>query len=122
MLVLEEFVIGEIILPYPNGHAHYQDMIFTYGVSMLIVFWILRFYKLAYMAEYEKPEIQKHELEKNIALKNMYFTIMVHDLKGSFNNILGFTDLMTNAEKLPSHDKSEKFVKNLLRNKAVQFG
>lgn len=109
MLVLEKYVIGDLIVPYPSDYAHYLDMIFSYGVCMLIVFWILRFYKQAYMAENEKLEIQKRELEKNIALKNMYFTIMVHDLKGSFNNILGFTDLMTNAKKLPSREKAEKF-------------
>lgn len=109
MLVLEKYVIGDLIVPYPNDNAHYQDMIFSYGVCMLIVFGILRFYKLAYMAENKKLEIQKRELEKNIALKNMYFTIMVHDLKGSFNNILGFTDLMTNSKNQPSREKLEKF-------------
>ncbi|HPF50768.1 MAG TPA: HAMP domain-containing sensor histidine kinase [Draconibacterium sp.] len=111
MLLLEQYVIGDFIVPYPNEQAHYQDMIFTYGASMLIVFWILRFYKQAYINETEKLENQKKELEKNIALKNMYFTIMVHDLKGSFNNILGFSDLMDTNKKTMSPEEMSRLAK-----------
>lgn len=108
MLLLEQFVIGDMIVPYPSPQAHYQDMIFSYGVSMLIVFWILRFYKLAYIAENKELEDQKKELERNISLKNMYFTIMVHDLKGSFNNILGFSELMTNNDNTDTQKDLER--------------
>lgn len=108
MLLLEMHVIGNLIIPYPDEQAHYQDMIFSYGVSMLIVFWILRFYKLAYIRENLKLENQKKELERNISLKNMYFTIMVHDLKGAFNNILGFSELMSSKESTTSLQDLER--------------
>ena len=108
MLVLDEYVIHDMIIPYPNKHSYYQDLIFTYAISMLIVFWILRFYKLAYIKENDKLTRQKEELEKNISVKNMYFTIMVHDLKSSFSNILGFTDIMTTTSDQPMTNEQYK--------------
>lgn len=111
MLLLEEFFISDLIIPYPNSLAQFQDMIFSYGVAMLIVFWILRFYKLAFIAENDELEKKTKQLERNISLKNMYFTIMVHDLKGSFNNILGFSDLMNSPDNPLSHEEYERFAK-----------
>ncbi len=111
MLLLEEFVIEDMIVPYPSTVEQTEDIIFAFAAAMFIVFWILRFYIMDYIAKNKKLEQQKLELEKNISLKNMYFTIMVHDLKGSFNNILGFTDIMSHEDETLSLDKYQRFAK-----------
>jgi len=111
MLLLEEFVIKDMIVPYHSKIERTEDFILAFAAAMIIVFWILRFYIMDYISKNQILEQQKLQLEKNISIKNIYFTIMVHDLKGSFNNILGFTDILSNEKEVLSIDKYQRFAK-----------
>ncbi len=99
LIAIDEYFLKKEVVEYDTELSHNVDLTISYILTFLFSSWILRFYMLAYLQQHKKMKIQYAELKKANAMKNMYFTIMVHDLKGSFNNILGFTNLMSDSNQ-----------------------
>ena len=111
MIVLDEFILNKNIIKYDSELTHNIDLIISYALTFLFSFWILRYYMVAYLNQHKVLKEQNAELSQANAMKNMYFTIMIHDLKGSFNNILGFSDLMSDPDGGYSVEQLQKMSK-----------
>ncbi len=77
--------------------------------------------KMAFIQKRHEEEILKatQKLEDRLASKNRFISILAHDLKASFNSLIGFSDiLITDFEKL-DYDSKLRFIakiKNLSEN------
>lgn len=65
---------------------------------------------LAQKADVERLNVRLNDLN---ATKDKFFSIISHDLKGAFNSILGFSDLMVSKEVVKSQDDMEEFAKTI---------
>ena len=69
-----------------------------------------------YIADYNSElesriKERTQELEKSIALKDLMFSVIAHDLRNPFNAILGFTDLLSKNIREYTVDNIEEKVK-----------
>ena len=69
--------------------------------------------KANYVLEKQKEEIynQAEELKELNATKDKFFTIIAHDLKGPFNSILGFSNILEKNYKILDDEEREKYIK-----------
>lgn len=58
-------------------------------------------------------ETQNTQLEASNTLKDNLFTIISHDLKGPFNNIYGFTEMLVSNFRTNDKEKNEKILELL---------
>lgn len=63
-------------------------------------------------------QADKVKLEELILTKDKLFSIIAHDLRSPFNNIIGFSDLLLNNKTKISTEQSKKYV-NLINSSAT---
>lgn len=61
----------------------------------------------------EKIKETNTELEKQIATKNKFFSIISHDLRNPFTVLVGFTELLLKHHKDYKNDEREKIIKTI---------
>jgi hypothetical protein len=62
----------------------------------------------------EKNKNYNLELEKQIATKNKFFSVISHDLKNPFTVLVGFTDLLLQNHNQYTPEEREKVIKTIL--------
>lgn len=89
---------------------HQRNILTIAGIALIMMSLLAAILYRLYRSKHqmnEKLEMQKNEIEeKRIQLqqlnaqKDKFFSIISHDLRGSFNSILGFSDLLLTNEAL----------------------
>lgn len=70
----------------------------------------------------EKIRNANHELKKQIATKNKFFSIISHDLRNPFTVITGFSDLLLKNPTQYNEKERTKFIKAIYTTSANTFG
>lgn len=61
----------------------------------------------------EKNREYNRELEKQIATKNKFFSVISHDLKNPFTVLVGFTELLLQNHTRYTHEEREKVIRTI---------
>lgn len=102
LIIAEKFFLKEIIVQYSNIETKEMDISFGYVACLIISYFLLSFYKKSYTSK-------NAELQQSNANKDMLFRIIAHDLSAPINNVLGFTDLMTDKTESLSLGEFQKY-------------
>lgn len=104
---------------------------FLIGIMFSFIFWhynVIRF-RQTRVIENQKTELENQNRElKRIAgelkqandSKDKFFSIVAHDLRSPFNAILGFTELLSEDEKLMADENNNEIIR-ALRSSAVSY-
>lgn len=110
----------EIIQGFPSENARWFDVFTASLYTPFLVYLIISFLHRNYTLERQKVDDGKKVLEElNIELnasnetKDLFFSIISHDLKSPFNSILGFSDLLVNNAANYDTDKIKIFAKSI---------
>lgn len=74
--------------------------------------------------EYAQQQLirkQNHELQQSNATKDRFISVLAHDLRGPFNSILGFSNLLFNKAKDLDMETIETYAGNINRTASYTF-
>ncbi len=106
LIVSELFLFKRMIIQYQNVETKEMDLAFGYLASLIVCFFLLSYYKRIFCS-------QNKELRKLNDSKDLYFSVLAHDLRGPFNGILGLTDLMSDKTANLSKDEFQEFAQKV---------
>jgi signal transduction histidine kinase len=108
----------DLIINFPNETDRWIDNLITVIYCSYFIYVIIIFVHKNYTLERfraEKSEIRLHQLNAD---KDRFISILGHDLKNPFNNILGFSEILTDEIDSLNKDEIKAIVKNI--NKSAQ--
>ncbi len=94
LFLVEQSEYGKYIIQYPNKFSHDIDIAFTLVVSVVSIYLFVSFIKEIFVNSLETTAKQKRELEQLNEMKDKFFSIIAHDLRGPFNGMIELTRLM----------------------------
>ncbi len=118
-ILLIQLVRPDLITNFPTETDRWIDNLVTVIYTSILIFYITKFVHNNYTYERlkaEKSEIRLHQLNAD---KDRFISILGHDLKNPFNNILGFSEILTN--EIDSLNKGEIKDIALNINKSAQI-
>ena len=94
LFLVEQSEYGKYIVQYPNKFYHDLDISFTLLVSVISIYLFVSYIKKVFVNSLETTAKQKKELEQLNEMKDKFFSIIAHDLRGPFNGMIELTRLM----------------------------
>ena len=116
---LIQFYRPDLIIYYPTETARWADNIITLIYSSYFVYLIIRLILKNYNLEklkVEKSEINLHQLNAD---KDRFISILGHDLKNPFNNILGFSEILTDEIDSLNKDEIKDIAKDIHKSAQI---
>lgn len=95
LFLAEQSAFGESIIQYPNKFSHDLDISLTLILSVVSIFLFVSYIKKVFNTSLETTAKQKQELELLNEMKDKFFSIIAHDLRGPFNGMIELTRLMS---------------------------
>jgi len=112
-VLLIQFYRPDLIINFPTETDRWIDNIIALIYSSYFIYLIIRFVRKNYTIERlkaEKSEIRLHRLNAD---KDRFISILGHDLKSPFNNILGFSEILTDEIDSLNKDEIKDIAKNI---------
>jgi signal transduction histidine kinase len=103
----------DLIINFPNETDRWIDNLITVIYCSYFIYVIIIFVHKNYTLERlraEKSEIRLHQLNAD---KDRFISILGHDLKNPFNNILGFSEILTDEIDSLNKDEIKAIAKNI---------
>ncbi len=107
IILLIQFYRPDLIVNFPNETDRWIDYIITLIYSSYFIYLIIMFVHKDYTLErlnVERSEIRLHQLNAD---KDRFISILGHDLKSPFNNLLGLSEVLTEDISKLDKDKIE---------------
>jgi len=114
-----QFYRPDLITDFPTETDRWIDNVITLIYSSYLIYLIIRFVHKNYTLErfkVEKSEIRLHQLNAD---KDRFISILGHDLKNPFNNILGFSEILTNEIDSLNKDEINDIAKNIYKSAQI---
>ena len=121
VILLIQFYRPDIIVQFPNETDRWIDNIVTLIYSSYFIYIIIRFVHKNYTLERlkaEKSEIRLHQLNAD---KDRFISILGHDLKSPFNNLLGLSEIMTDDIRKLDIDEIESIANDINRTARTTY-
>jgi two-component system sensor histidine kinase/response regulator len=112
-ILLIQFYRPDLITDFPNENVRWIDNIITLIYSSYFIYIIIRFVHKNYTLERlkaEKSEIRLHQLNAD---KDRFISILGHDLKGPFNNIIGLSEMLDDEIDTLNKDEIKDIAKRI---------
>jgi signal transduction histidine kinase len=107
-----------LITNFASETNRWIDSLLTVIYSSFFLFLIIRFLHKHYTAEKYKAEKSEEKLRQLNSDKDLFISILSHDLKSPLNNLLGYSELLTEEIRKLNIDEIEDFAKII--NKSAQ--
>jgi signal transduction histidine kinase len=107
-ILLIQFYRPDLIVNFPSETERWIDNLITLIYSSIFIYVIIRFVHRNYSLERlkaEKSELRLHQLNAD---KDRFISILSHDLRSPFNNLLGLSDVLTENIHQLQVDEIEK--------------
>lgn len=100
-------IFPNFILPYPSDEARQSEIIFASIIGITVAVFFASYLKSNYDYEYQKLEQNKELLQEANATKDLFFSIIAHDLRSPFNGILGLSELLAKQSDMPKEKQRQ---------------
>ncbi len=95
----------DLIVPFPTEKARWIDNILTLLYSSYLIFVIISFFHKEYSFERNKAEDSEKKLRQLNEDKDRFISILGHDLRSPFNNLLGFSEILAEDARSLNQDE-----------------
>jgi signal transduction histidine kinase len=112
-ILLLQFYRPDLIINFPTETDRWIDNIITLIYSSYFIYIIIRFVHKNYALERLKAEKSEIRLNQLNADKDRFISILGHDLKSPFNNLLGLTEVLAEDIRKLNIDEIENHVNNI---------
>jgi signal transduction histidine kinase len=119
LVLLIQLYRPDLITNFPTETDRWIDNIITVTYSSYFIYIIIRFVHKNYTIERLKAEKSELRLRHLNADKDRFISILGHDLKNPFNNILGFSEILTDEIESLSKEEIKDIAKNI--NKSAKI-
>jgi signal transduction histidine kinase len=109
----------ELIVDFPSEKARWLDSIITVIYSSILASWIINFLHRNYTTEKNNAENYALELKELIKTKDKLYSIISHDLRSPFNNIIGLSELLNDERNSSEETKKYSALLNSTANNAL---
>ncbi|MGQ8335616.1 PAS domain-containing sensor histidine kinase [Sunxiuqinia sp. A32] len=116
-IITEEMATGDVYLERENKHRN--GTIFPTEINTKFVYLNGKKRLIAYVRDISERKRVEAELKELIATKDKLFSIIGHDLRGAFNNILGFSGLLLSNMKTQDDIPLNKEYLQLIQDSAI---
>jgi signal transduction histidine kinase len=113
LVVISYLYPSTIKFSYRNETDKIIDMICAYFILSSSIVLILRTIIQSYKKEKLASEAQKNQLEMLNKDKDLFIQILSHDLRGPFNSLIGFSDLLLKNYKKYEASKIDKHLSTI---------
>ncbi len=100
-----QFLKPEWITNFPSETDRWIDALITMIYSSFFIYLIIKYLHKNYNLERLKVEDSEKKLLKINADKDLFISILAHDLKSPFNNLLGLSELLAENSRTFDPDK-----------------
>lgn len=98
-----------VIVDLPSEKVRWIDSFITVIYCSIVIFWIINFIHSNYTYEKERAERNAEELRDLVATKDKLFSIIAHDLRSPFNNIIGLSELLLKNEEVSNTSECKMY-------------
>ena len=112
IVYLIQFYRPDLIIKFPSENKRWLNSFLTITYSSLFIYIIIKYLLNHYNIERKRAEENEKQLLQINTDKDRFISILGHDLKNPFNNILGFSEILT--DEIDSLNKGE--IKDIAHN------
>jgi len=113
LILLIQFYRPDLITDFPTETDRWVDNLITFIYSSYFIYLIIRFVHKNYTKEKLKAEMGEIRLRQLNTDKDRFISILGHDLKSPFNNLLGLSELLAEEVRNLNTDEIEILVNNI---------
>lgn len=113
LILLIQFFRPDLITDFPTETGRWIDNLITFIFSSYFIYLIIRFVHKNYTNEKLKAEMGEKKLRQLNADKDRFISILGHDLKSPFSNLLGLSELLAEEVRTLNTDEIENHVNNI---------
>ncbi|MFH0842184.1 MAG: ATP-binding protein [Bacteroidota bacterium] len=113
LILLIHFYRPDLITDFPTETDRWIDNLITFIYSSYFIYLIIRFVHKNYTNERLKAEKSEIRLRQLNTDKDRFISILGHDLKSPFNNLLGLSELLAEDIRNLNTDEIENLVNKI---------
>jgi len=119
IVYLIQFYRPDLIIKFPSENKRWLNSFLTITYSSLFIYIIIKYLLNHYNIERKRAEENEKQLLQINTDKDRFISILGHDLKNPFNNILGFSEILTDEIDSLNKDEIKDIAHNI--NKSAQI-